>query len=261
MRFINLSGLILAGITVVSAANSSCAPSSGDAKVLELAWGISDFLSGFYNNTVNSTFSPTSSNASIVAYQRVLLGVEKDNQLGIQAIEKVGAKAPGFKALQCDYTYPTVSGPSAWAQWSYRFESTLTGAFIGLAGYTQSPEVSFLLARLAAEHSAHATLIGGRVNSTLFASNTTSLVSAYGPNQVLSTTNSTGSLGQFLGGCLKAPSSPCGTENIGPLVATITPSSAAGSSSAMASSTPMSSGGSSSTAASSSSTAASSTSS
>ncbi|KAJ5809048.1 uncharacterized protein N7503_001266 [Penicillium pulvis] len=257
MRFSNMAGL-LAGVTAVSAANSSCAPSSGDATVLEFAWGISDFLSGFYNNTVNSTFSPTSSNASIVAFQQVLLGVEKDNQLGIQAIEKVGAKAPGFTAPQCSYTYPTISSPSIWALWSYRFETTITGAFIGLAGYTQSPEVSFLLARLAAEHSAHATLIGLRVNSTLFASNVTSLVSAYGPNQVLSSSNSTGSLGQYLGGCLQAPTSPCGTEQIGPLVATITPSGS-GSSSALASSTPLSSSGSSSTATSSS-TASSSTS-
>ncbi|KAJ5533731.1 hypothetical protein N7494_010283 [Penicillium frequentans] len=242
---------LLAGVTAVSAANSSCAPSSGDATVLEFAWGISDFLSGFYNNTVNSTFLP-------LRAMPVLLGVEKDNQLGIQAIEKVGAKAPGFTAPQCSYTYPTISSPSIWALWSYRFETTITGAFIGLAGYTQSPEVSFLLARLAAEHSAHATLIGLRVNSTLFASNVTSLVSAYGPNQVLSSSNSTGSLGQYLGGCLQAPTSPCGTEQIGPLVATITPSGS-GSSSALASSTPLSSSGSSSTATSSS-TAASSTS-
>ncbi|KAJ6088196.1 hypothetical protein N7486_009457 [Penicillium sp. IBT 16267x] len=251
MRFSNVSGLVLAGITAVSAANSSCAPSSNDAIVLEFAWGISEFLSGFYNNTVNSTFSPTSSNASIVAYQQVLLGVEKDNELGIQAIQNVGAKAPGYTNPQCSFTYPTVSSPSAWAQWAYRFESTITGAFIGLAGYTQAPEVSFLLARLAAEHSAHATLIGSRVNSTLFASNVTSLVSAYGPNQVLSSSNVTGSLGLYLGGCLQAPTSPCGTEQIGPLVATITPSSAAGSSSALASSTPLGSASSSSTSASS----------
>ncbi|KAJ6128153.1 hypothetical protein N7471_009370 [Penicillium samsonianum] len=238
MRF-NIVSLLLAGVTATSAATtttpagsaSTCLPSSADAKVLEFALGVSNFVGGFYNSTVNSTFG-SSTNATIQAYQKILFGLENDNTLSSEAIEKVGAQAPGFSAPKCDYKFPEVNSTQAWAQWASRFEDTATGAFIGLAGFTESPEVSFLMARLAAEHSAHAAFIGSRVNSTFFAQNHTSLVAAYGPVQVLSTRNQTGSLGQFLGGCLTAPTSPCGPLRIGPLDATPSPSSGAASSSA-----------------------------
>jgi hypothetical protein len=234
MQFLNLAGLLMAAVTA-SAASAGCAPTSSDAKVLEFAWGLSDFVGGYYNSTVNSTFSSSSSNATIAAYEKVLFAFEKENTLGSEAIEQASKKAPGFSAPQCTFTFPTVNSTQTWAAWAYRIEATVTGAFIGLAGYTQSPEISFLLARLAASHSAHATLIGSKVNSTLFAQNATSLVGAYGPAQVLSTRNETGSLGQYLGSCLTAPSSPCGSLRIGPLDATPTSSIVAGTSSASSS--------------------------
>lgn len=233
MKFFNLAGLLLAAATA-SAASSGCAPTSSDAKVLEFAWGLSDFIGGYYNSTVNSTFSSTS-NATIAAYKKLLYGVEKENTLGSEAIEKVGNKTSGFSQPQCQFKYPKVNTTQAWAFYAYQFESTVTGAFIGLAGFTQSPEVSFLLARLAASHSSHATLIGSKVNSTLFAQNATSLISAYGQAQILYTRNQTGSLGQYLGDCLTAPTSPCGPLRIGPLDATPTSSIVAGTSSASSS--------------------------
>jgi hypothetical protein len=235
MRFFNIVSL-LAGVTsaatATSASNaaSTCSPSSSDAKVLEFAWGISQFIGGYYNSTVNSTFG-SSNNATLQAYQKILFGLEKDNTLSTQAVEKVGAKAPGFSKPQCEFTFPQVNTTQAWATYAYRFEETVTGAFIGLAGYTESPEVSFLMARLAAEHSAHTALIGSRVNSTMFAANSSSLVAAYGPAQVLSTRNQTGSLGQYLGGCLTAPVSRCGPLKIGPLAATPSSSGVASSTS------------------------------
>ncbi|OQE10609.1 hypothetical protein PENFLA_c086G02371 [Penicillium flavigenum] len=140
----------------------------------------------------------------------MLFDFEKDNTLSSAAIEKVGAKAPGFSKPNCDYKFPEVNSSQHWTQWAYRFEDTVTGAFIGLAGYTESPEVSFLMARLAAEHNAHSALISSRMNSTYFSQNSTSLVAAYGPAQVLSTRNQTGSLGEYLGGCLASPTSSCG---------------------------------------------------
>ncbi|KAJ5252601.1 hypothetical protein N7489_003011 [Penicillium chrysogenum] len=233
MRF-DIITLLLAGVTATSAATttsgasaaSTCAPSASDAKVLQFALGVSNFIGTFYNETVNSTFGE-SNNATIRAYQKILFGLEKGNTLSSQAIEKVGARAPGFSKPECDYQIPEVSSTQSWAQWAYRFESTVTGAFIGLAGYTESPEVAFLMARLAAEHSEHSSLIGSRVNSTYFAQNSTSLVAAYGPAQILSTRNQTGSLGEYLGGCLTAPTSPCGPLRIGPLAATPSPSSSA----------------------------------
>lgn len=229
MRFLNLVGLVLAGATASSAASSSCLASDSDAGVLEFAWGLTDFIGGYYNSTVDSNFPSSSKNASLVAYKKILQGLEKQNTLELEAVEKVAAKVSSFKQPQCSFKYPQVNTTSAWAFYAYQFESTVTGAFIALAGFTQSPEVSFLMARLAAESNGHATFIGSRVNSTFFADNTTSLVAAYGPNQVLSNRNETGSLGLYLGGCLTAPSSPCGNLQIGPLDAT--PSSSAGASS------------------------------
>ncbi|KAJ5971243.1 uncharacterized protein N7479_001161 [Penicillium vulpinum] len=225
MRFFNIVSL-LAGVTSAATATSSssgasatCSPTASDAKVLEFAWGISQFIGGYYNSTVPSTFG-NSNNATLQAYQKILYGLEKDNTLSTAAVEKVGAKAPGFSKPQCSFTFPQVNTTQAWASYAYRFEDTITGAFIGLAGYTESPEVSFLMARLAAEHSAHSALIGSRVNSTMFSANSSSLVAAYGPAQVLSSRNQTGSLGEYLGGCLTAPVSRCGPLRIGPLAAT-----------------------------------------
>jgi hypothetical protein len=232
MHFSKLIIPLLAGATATTAANASCAPTPADAKVLQFAWGLSDFIGSFYNSTVNSTFT-SSSNSTILNYKRLLFGIEKDNTLGSEAIEKVAANASGFVQPDCSFTFPPINTTQAWMFWAYRFETTVTGAFIGLAGFTQSPEVSFLLARLAASHSAHATWIGSRVNSTLFAQNATSLVSAYAPVQVLSTRNQTGSLGEFLGGCLTAPESPCGTLKIGPLAATPSSSGVASSTAAI----------------------------
>ncbi|KAJ6178204.1 hypothetical protein N7519_008665 [Penicillium mononematosum] len=218
--------IILSTTTSGASAASTCSPSASDAKVLQFALGVSNFIGTFYNETVNSTFGE-SNNATIKAYQKILFGLEKGNTLSSQAIEKVGAKAPGFSKPECDYKIPEVNSTQSWAQWAYRFEATVTGAFIGLAGYTESPEVAFLMARLAAEHSEHSSLIGSRVNASYFAQNSTSLVAAYGPVQILSTRNETGSLGEYLGGCLTAPTSPCGPLRIGPLAATPSPSSLA----------------------------------
>ncbi|KAJ5766271.1 uncharacterized protein N7511_003887 [Penicillium nucicola] len=228
MRFLNFIGLVLAGATASNAA-SACAPTDSDAAVLEFAWGLADFIGGYYNSTVDSNFPSSSKNATVLGYKKILAGLSTQNTLSVEAIDKVSAKVSSYKEPQCTFDYPQVNTTAAWAYYAYQFESTVTGAFIGLAGYTQSPEVSFLMARLAAEHNGHATVIGSRVNSTLFADNSTSLVAAYGPNQVISTRNATGSLGQYLGGCLTAPSSPCGALRIGPLDAT--PSSSAGASS------------------------------
>ncbi|CAG8189772.1 unnamed protein product [Penicillium nalgiovense] len=140
----SIVSLLLAGVTVTSAASSAasiCSPSSSDTDVLQFALGLSNFIGEFYNSTVNSTFG-SSNNATIQAYQRMLFDFEKDNTLSSAAIEKVGAKAPGFSKPNCDYKFPEVNSSQHWTQWAYRFEDTVTGAFIGLAGYTESPEVS-----------------------------------------------------------------------------------------------------------------------
>ncbi|CAL5869130.1 uncharacterized protein PFLUO_LOCUS3358 [Penicillium psychrofluorescens] len=250
MRFTTTFGwLLLTGATFTSAAKTShssasksssaagagassgaasCSLASGDTQVLQFSWVLSDFIQKFYasmpvNENVASQLQNSSSSSKALSN---LQGLEKQNNLSVDAIKQLGMKAPNFKQPSCSYTLPKADSIPAFAMYAYQLEYTLSGGFIGLAGYTQSPEVSFLLARLAAEHSAHATWIGSRVNSSMFSPSSNSLVDAYSPTQILETKNQTGSLGQYLNGCVTAPKSPCGMIQIGPLDATVTASAA-----------------------------------
>ena len=238
-----------------STATSGCALTSADTTLLEYAYAISDFATKFYaavpvNSSLASAISNVTSTTQALAN---LQGLEISNNLTLEAIRELGSQAPGFSAPDCTFTYPSVSSVFSFARWAYQLENTLTGAFVGAAGYTKSPEVAFLLARLAAEHSAHATWVGSRVNSTIFPPNANALVAAYTPEQVLNqTSNATGSLGMYIGDCVSAPAAPCGTLVIGPLEANLTSSSSIPSSTGAVSSTPFSSGSSSTASASSS---------
>ncbi|KAJ5670118.1 uncharacterized protein N7477_005481 [Penicillium maclennaniae] len=206
--------------SAASSSSTACALTSSDTQVLQYTYALSGFLNGFYKSTaLNSTVAAQVSNSTSASkVLSNLEGIQRLNNLTEEAVRELGSKAPRLHNI------------SAFVQYAYQFEYTLSGAFIGAAGYTTSPEVAFLLARLAAEHSAHATYIGSRLNSTMFQSNTDSLVSAYSPTQVLMTGNSTGSLGSYLGGCVSAPTSPCGALDIGPLEANLTSSAGASSS-------------------------------
>ncbi|KAJ5195500.1 uncharacterized protein N7498_008938 [Penicillium cinerascens] len=216
-----------------SSSSTSCALTSGDTQVLQYTWALSKFLNNFYssvalNSSVASQVSNSTSASKVLAN---LQGIEHADNLTVEAVRELSSKAPNFKEPSCSYTYPSISNIHSFVQYAYQFESTLCGAFIGAAGYTKSPEVSFLLARLAAEHSSHAIYISSRLNSSMFMANSSSLIPAYAPTQVLMTGNVTGSLGSYLGGCVSAPSNPCGALKIGPLEANITSSVVAGSSS------------------------------
>ncbi|KAJ5646267.1 hypothetical protein N7490_002639 [Penicillium lividum] len=212
-----------------SSATAGCALTSADSSVLQYTFALSKFLNDFYgsvaiNSSVASQVSNSSSESNVLAN---LQGIANANNLTIEAISEVASKISGFSEPSCSYTFPSVTSIQTLVKFAYQFESTLAGAFIGAAGYTKSPEVAFLLARLAAEHASQATYIGARVNSTMFLANSNSLIAAYLPSTVLSTSNSTGSLGSYLGGCVSAPSNPCGTLKIGPLEANLTSSIAA----------------------------------
>lgn len=257
MRFSGLSTLSLAGAIlslVAPTTQASCALTNNDTSVLEYAYAISGFVNNFYASVpVNGSLASAISNSTGVAQAVANLnGLKKSNNLSLEAVSELGSRAPGFTAPDCTFTYPSVGSVSAFARWAYQLENTVSGAFIGAAGFTQSPEVAFLLARLAAQHTAHAIWVGSRVNSTLFMTNASSLVSAYTPEQVLSKSNATGSLGSYIGDCVSAPAEPCsGTLKIGPLEANLTSSGAVSSGASSMTSTPMT-GGTSSTAASSS---------
>lgn len=248
MRFgSQIAWLFVAGGALSSAQSSSnCSLTSGDTQVLQYTWALSNFLNSFYQSTElnQSVASMVSNSTSSMKALANLEGIVHANNLTSEAVRELGSKAPNFTEPSCEYTFPPTSNIQSFVKHAYQFESTLCGAFIGVAGYTKSPEVAFLLARLAAEHSSHATWVGSRLNSSMFMDNSTSLVSAYTPTEVLKEGNQTGQLGTYLHNCVSAPQNPCGTLIIGPLEANITSSAVAGSSSTSAigsSSTPMSS--------------------
>lgn len=169
--------------SAASSSSTGCAITSSDTQVLQYTWAISMFLNNFYasvalNSSVASSVSNSTSASKVLAN---LQGIEHADNLTVEAVRELGSKAPGFKEPSCSYTYPSVNSIQTFVQFAYQFESTLTGACIGVAGYTKSPEVAFLLARLAAQHSAHATYIGSRLNSSMFTTDSDSLVSAYPP--------------------------------------------------------------------------------
>lgn len=106
---------------------------------------------------------------------------------------------------------------------AYQIEATLCGTFIGLADYVMSPQVAFLMARLAAEHGIHASYIGSHLKPQVFMSNSTSLTLAFKPQEVLNSGMGVGMLGQYMNGCAVAPVAPCSRMvSIGELGANLT---------------------------------------
>lgn len=234
-KWLLAAGAALASGATISSPNCSpnCTLTSGDTQVLQYSWALSQFISNFYASVpVNQSLAYSLSNStSPLKALANLKGIEKENNLTVVAIRELSSKSPNFTRPKCNYTYPKISSMHSFAKYAYELESTLSGAFIGAAGYTRSPEVSFLMARLAAQHSAHAVWIGSRMSST-FQPNGTSLLPAYTPKHVLMSKNMTGNLGQYLHGCVTAPTQPCGVLKIGPLEANLTSSSAVSSATA-----------------------------
>ena len=151
-------------------------------------------------------------------------------------MQQVGNDLSNFTTPRCNITIPQSQDANSFLKNALQVEQTVAGGLIGLAAYTQSPEVAFLLARLAAQHSAQAAYLGTETNSTFFPSNSTSLIPAYTPDQILKTGNQTGQLGTYFNKCVTAPSGPCGQKvNVGPLVATLNSTSTGGGTSSSAS--------------------------
>lgn len=217
-----LSGLLLAG-SAVAQSSGSCSPQSSDAEVVEYAWAIQSLLSGFYSSQpLNETFFSGATNSSRAEYAQNLRGIQRQNRLGVRAIQQVATKVPGFSSPSCSFSFPSSSSGEEYVKNALRLEADASSALLGATGYTQSPEVSFILARLAAQHTAHATWLKTQQSGVVFPSNSSSLLPAYNPQFVLGTGDQSGRLGQFLGDCVTAPSSPCGQPFfIGPLVGSV----------------------------------------
>ncbi|KAL4917008.1 hypothetical protein BDW62DRAFT_184818 [Aspergillus aurantiobrunneus] len=216
-----LSGLLLAGAAV--AQDSSCSPQSSDAEVVEYAWALQTLLEGYYTSQpLNQTFLSDATNSSRAEYYQNLQGIHRRNRLGVRAIQQVASKVPGFSSPSCSFTYPNVTSGEDYVVNALQLETNVASALLGAVGYTQSPEVSFILARLASQHSAGATWLATQQTGVVFPSNISSLVPAYNPSYVLGSGNQPGRLGRYLGGCVSAPSDPCGQPFfIGPLVGSV----------------------------------------
>ncbi|KAE8137345.1 hypothetical protein BDV38DRAFT_247165 [Aspergillus pseudotamarii] len=236
--FSALSSLLLAGAAL--AQSSDCAPKSGDVQTVQFAWALQYLSERFWSSqSLNQTFLNNATNASSANYEPNFRGITRENRLGVRAVQQLGKGLSNFTAPRCNFTIPPAQDADSFLKNALQVEQTVAGGLIGLAAYTQSPEVSFLLARLAAQHSAQAAYLGSEQNATFFPSNSTSLIPAYTPDQILKTGNQTGNqtgqLGTYLSQCVTAPSGPCGQKvNIGPLVATLNSTSTGGGSSSSA---------------------------
>ncbi|KKK11932.1 hypothetical protein AOCH_003714 [Aspergillus ochraceoroseus] len=221
MRFLSVfSGLLLAGAAV--AQNSSCSPTSSDADVVKYAWVVQSLLERFYSSQpLNTTFLSDATNSSHAEYYANLQGIQRQNRLGVRAIQLLSGKVPDFSPPSCTFTTPNSTSGEDFVRNALDLESSASAAFIGATGYTQSPEVSFILSRLAAQHAADAAWLAGEQTGVVFPTNTTSLIPAYNPSYVLSNGTETGKLGQYLGGCVTPPTSPCGQFFIGSLIGSL----------------------------------------
>ncbi|KAF9891208.1 hypothetical protein FE257_004772 [Aspergillus nanangensis] len=219
--FSTLSSLLLVGAAAAQG-SSSCSPKQSDSEVVQFGWALQYLLERFYSQQpLNSTFLQSVQNNDHAKYFQNFQGIQRQNRLGVRAVQQLGSQTPGFSAPRCNFTFPTASDGETWVKNALKLEESVCGAYIGLAGYTESQEVSFLMARLAAQHSGHAYYIASNVNDTVFPSNSSSLIPAYTPDYVLQSGNQPGKLGQYLGSCVTAPASPCGEPlKIGPLIGT-----------------------------------------
>ncbi|KAL2801057.1 hypothetical protein BJX66DRAFT_604 [Aspergillus keveii] len=218
-----LGGLLLAGAAVAQNTTGSCKASSSDTEVVRYAWALQSLLERYYGSQpVNQTFLSDATNSTTAEYVQNLQGIQRQNRLGLRAVQLVAAKTGNFSRPTCNFTFPNATSGEDYVKNALKLETDVASAFIGATGYTQSPEVSFLLARLAAQHTADATWLATQQRGLIFPTNVTSLVPAYNPSYVLGSGNGnqTGRLGQYLRGCVSAPSSPCHeTFFIGPLIA------------------------------------------
>lgn len=243
MRFLSfLSSFMLAGAAVAqsptpssSGTASACTPASSDVNVVKLAWDLQGLLERYYASTpVSPTILSSLPSSSSVDYTTNLRGLQQQNHLGARAIQQLGSKVPGFTTPRCNFTLPKPSDGQSFLKYAAELEYDISGAFIGLAGYTQKPEISFLMARLAASHAAQATWLGSKISPVFFQANSTALIGAYSPDWVAKSGNKPGMLGRYLGSCASIPKGPCDKSLlIGPLGANLT--SPAASSSAYAS--------------------------
>jgi hypothetical protein len=227
--FTTLSAFLLAG-AAAAINNSFCAPTSGDVQVVQFAYALEQMIELYFASVpINQTFLSSAPNRTNVNYAGNLQGVQLQNRLGVRAVQQLGKDVSNFSMPTCNFSFAPPSNSREFLGNAMQLEHVVSGALIGLEGYTQSPEVSFLLARLAAQHSAHAAYLGITQEAIIFPSNASSLSPSYSPEYVLSNGSNPSQLGGYLKGCVSAPRPPCGNLTVGPLIGTFNSNTSASS--------------------------------
>ncbi|KAL3475136.1 hypothetical protein BJX99DRAFT_165954 [Aspergillus californicus] len=225
MRILSIAcGLLLAG-SAVAQNSTGCSPTSSDNEVVRYTWALQSLLERFYaSQPINQTFLGNATNSSRTeSYYRNFQGIQRESRLGVRAVQQIGSRLSNFSSPTCNFTYPNATDAEGYVRTALRLESSVASALIGAAGYTRSPEVSFLLSRLASQHTAGATWLATQQSDSVFQPMSGALVPAYNPSYVLSTSgDQPGKLGRYLRGCVRAPVNLCGQQFfIGPLIGTI----------------------------------------
>ncbi|KAJ6163739.1 hypothetical protein N7497_003718 [Penicillium chrysogenum] len=202
-------------------------PSASDIAPIKFGFAVQNLLFSYYKSVpVNETFFSSLSNDPVprTDFLANFMGLQQQAKLGVDALQQFSSKlAMNDSMPMCDYSLPAPADAQSHLMNAYQMEATLCGTFIGLADYVYSPEASFLMARLSAEHGIHASYIGSHMKSQVFMANSTSLTPAFTPEHVMRSNMSIGHLGNYIKKCTSAPPAPCGGRvEIGNLGANLT---------------------------------------
>lgn len=205
----------------------TCPPISNDMTAIRFGYSIQNLLDSYYNSVpINATFFSSLPNHTMAGTDFLdnFMGLQQQAQLGVDAIQRLASRAPMNSTMpMCKYNLPHPMSAKSYLMTAYKLEATLCGAFIALADYVDSPQVAFLMARLSAEHGSHATFIGSQMKTKVYMANSTSLLPAFPPQQVMESGMAVGKIGQYMNNCTAIPSLPCGESlQIGGLVSNIT---------------------------------------
>ncbi|KAJ5461177.1 uncharacterized protein N7458_002729 [Penicillium daleae] len=210
MHFLRFATFFLSGVsTSIAVSNSNCSNST-DIQVVQYASAIQAYSYLLYSSIpLNQTFFSSASNSSNANYFINIQRMAQQNYRGALLVEIVGSNITGFKSPKCNFTSLTPANATEFLNEALYLETSLTGDFLELSGYTQTAEVSELINWLAVQHGTHSTYIASFSQPVIFPPNGTSFVPILPPEYVLGTGNEPYMLGQLLGKCVTAPKGPC----------------------------------------------------
>ncbi|KAL4890564.1 hypothetical protein BDV59DRAFT_184197 [Aspergillus ambiguus] len=209
MHFLHFKILFLTMSITLVISSSNCSNSS-DVQVMQYALGIQAYSSLFYSSmALNESFFSSAPNSSNTNYSINVQRMGQQNYRGAFLVDSIGSNITGFQSPNCSFKIPKLANATDFLDAALYIETSLTGAFLGLSGYTQTAEISELINWLAVQHGMHSTYITAFSQPIVFPQNGTSSVPILPPDYVLGTKDEPFMLGQFLGTCVAAPKGPC----------------------------------------------------